>query len=90
MSTAVKDSDGITYRTAGWIRSNLGVPQTTLLKLVVAGRVRGLMPDCGQPIYSINDVKKWQAATAALATAGIRDAIDKNLSERRQRRPEQD
>jgi hypothetical protein len=54
-------ADGVPkeYRTAGWIRFNLGVHAPVLLRLVAGGIVRAQTPAMMYPRYNIDDVQKW-------------------------------
>ncbi len=58
MSTAA-DRGPKEYRTAGWIRFNLGVHAPVLLRLVAGGIVRAQTAEMMYPRYNINDVKTW-------------------------------
>jgi hypothetical protein len=64
--TTLAPDDPTEYRTAGWIRNRLGVPETRLLRMVARRLVRSYAPAKRVPTYCIDDVLAHQEQEYAL------------------------
>jgi len=75
MSTA---ADGVPkeYRTAGWIRFNLGVHSAVLLRLVASGIVRARTAAMMFPRYNIDDVQRWKSEAQGNDKAKVRRNVE--------------